>query len=142
MEKNEVKPVTERIKTFDDALRELGENHSLVKNYRVISNINAEIDLLAYLKLRIIVSTLNEGWKPVFTEEEKRWYPWFYTWAKEELVCRSKKWIEHNHIHLFRGSSPNTSSCGFVYTYSNFDLSTSRSIYSTRLALKSNELEE
>ena len=68
--------VTERIKTFGDACNALGDEHPFVKEYWGVVNINLDIaqDLIAYLKLRIITTALNEGWEPKFVEEEKRWY--------------------------------------------------------------------
>ena len=42
-------------------------------------------DIGAYLKLRIICAALNEGWEPQFTEDERRWYPWFYQYTQSEL---------------------------------------------------------
>lgn len=59
------RPVTERIKTFDDACNELGDEHPLVTQYRLIygayKNDPVTEDLIAYLKLRIITAALNEG---------------------------------------------------------------------------------
>ena len=58
------KPVTERIKTFEDACKELG-NHPFVKEYALINpftNFYSK-DLIAYLKLRIITAALNEALK-------------------------------------------------------------------------------
>ena len=37
------RPVTERIKTFEDALDELGDEHPLVKEYWGVVNINLDI---------------------------------------------------------------------------------------------------
>lgn len=86
------RPVTERIKTFEDALHTLGDKHPLVVQYKEIfdnflagaeaSNSN---DLLAYMKLRIICAALNEGWEPQFTEDEWRYYPWFFLYTQAEL---------------------------------------------------------
>ena len=45
---------------------------------------NLEPDILAYLKLRIIVQALNEGWKPKFTEGEVRYHPWFKLFTDQE----------------------------------------------------------
>ncbi|UWG05573.1 MAG: hypothetical protein [Bacteriophage sp.] len=61
------RPVTERIKTFEDACNELGEDHPFVRSYNsYASNIHEDnkndTDILAYLKLRIITAALNEGW--------------------------------------------------------------------------------
>ena len=61
------KDVTERIKTFEDACEELGNDHPFVRTYneyaRNISEENKnDVDIIAYLKLRIIVAALNEGY--------------------------------------------------------------------------------
>ena len=49
----------------------------LFNEWKISSQVCSK-DLLAYLKLRIITSALNEGWKPKFEEEnELRCYPWF-----------------------------------------------------------------
>lgn len=69
------KDVKERIKTFEDACNELGEEHPFVKDWQYWQG--GTKDLRAYLKLRIITAALNEGWEPQFTEEESRWYPYF-----------------------------------------------------------------
>ena len=88
-EKKDNRPVTERIKTFEDAVRELGNDHPLVKQW---SECNVAYDgeektgdFLAYLKLRIIVAALNEGWEPQFVKDERRWSPWFNLYTNEEL---------------------------------------------------------
>lgn len=86
------RPVTERIKTFEDACNELGEAHPLVLQYRF--NYNNEggwnddgytSDFESYLKLRIITAALNEGWKPQFTKDECRYFPWFVLYTQEEI---------------------------------------------------------
>ena len=74
--------VTKRIKTLEDACNELGEKHPLVTQYRLsvaaayIGDPMTE-DFIAFLKLRIIATALNEGWEPTFEKDEERWYPWF-----------------------------------------------------------------
>lgn len=69
--------ITERIKTFEDACRELGTNHRLVREW-LLCGAGLSSDLDAYLRLRIITEALNEGWKPQFTKGEERWYLGFY----------------------------------------------------------------
>ena len=80
------KDVTERIKTFEDACNELGEEHPLIQAYRQLLEIATcedyvretfGADTVSYLKLRIITAALNEGWEPQFVAGESRWYPWF-----------------------------------------------------------------
>ena len=93
------RPVTERIKTFEDACRELGNDHPMVLAYQNTNLRDPEVenenrDIIAYLKLRIVCAALNEGWEPRFTEDEERWYPWFYLWTDEELSEKSDGWKE------------------------------------------------
>ena len=98
------KDITERIKTFEDACEELGNEHPFVKSYEKYVNIasdeeDEEADVIAYLKLRIIVAALNEGWKPKFTEDEQRWYPWFKLWTVKEMSMIGKAgWKDDKHI--------------------------------------------
>lgn len=91
------RPVTERIKTFDDACKELGNDHPMVLAYQNTNLRDPEVaednrDIIAYLKLRIITAALNEGWEPQFTQEEWRWFPWFCLWTDEELEEKSDEW--------------------------------------------------
>lgn len=74
------KDIMERVKTFEDACRELGEDHPFVSAYTAWikhEEFDDQEDILAYMKLRIICAALNEGWEPQFTEDEWRYYPWF-----------------------------------------------------------------
>ena len=95
--KNDNRPVTERIKTFEDAVEALGEDHTYVRMFKDIydksevAGANANRDVVAYLKLRIITAALNEGWEPQFTEEEWRYYPWYNLCSSDELAEKSKK---------------------------------------------------
>lgn len=103
----ENRPITERVKTFEDACCELGEDHPFVLAYLLAyQNINRYVyeitednkDIIAYLKLRIITAALNEGWKPQFTKDEERWYPWFTLWTEEELSGKSDEWKADRHL--------------------------------------------
>lgn len=82
------RPVTERIKTFTDACNALGDEHPLVTQYRLTAAAYKgdpmTEDFIAYLKLRIIVAALNEGWEPKFEKGEYRYFPWFYLYTKEQ----------------------------------------------------------
>lgn len=84
------KDIMERVKTFEDACRELGEEHPFVRSYNgytnnIHENNKNDTDILAYLKLRIICAALNEGWEPQFTEDEWRYYPWFWLYTQKEI---------------------------------------------------------
>lgn len=138
------KDIRERVKTFEEACEELGEEHPLVKEYWGVVNVNLDItqDLIAYLKLRIISAALNEGWNPKFTKEEARWYPWFHLWTEEELKDKSDKWKTDNGMWLFGGPSYNASECGLASALSTSAWTRSGAPCSARLAVKSEELAE
>lgn len=134
------RPVTERIKTFEDARDELGDEHPLVKEYWGVININLDIkqDLISYLKLRIICAALNEGWEPQFTTDEYRHYPWFYIYTQEEIDNMGEE--NKKSLGLFGGRSSSGSNCVLAFASSAFAWSGSGSHLSARLAVKSEEL--
>lgn len=97
------RPVTERIKTFEDACKELGNDHPMVLAYQNTNLRDPEVaednrDIIAYLKLRIITAALNEGWEPQFTQDEWRWFTWFTLWTDEELEEKSDEWKESHSL--------------------------------------------
>ena len=130
------KDIMERIKTFEDALNELGRNHPLVCQYNNIDDVDS--DLSAYLKLRIIVAALNEGWTPKFTEDECRYYPWFFLYTKDEYEKLSDK--EKSRAVLFGGDASDGPYAGFAYAHSGYVPSNSCAALGSRLCLKSDTL--
>lgn len=133
------RPVTERIKTFDDAREALGDEHTFVKEYWSVVNVDLDItqDLIAYLKLRIIVAALNEGWEPKFEKGEYRYFPWFYFYTKEEYDKLDDE--EKGRCVLRSGNSANSYG-GFVYCNANVDASYSGTSFGSRLAFRTREL--
>ena len=130
------KDIMERIKTFGDALNELGRSHPLVCQYNNIDDVDS--DLLAYMKLRIVVSALNEGWTPKFTENEYRYYPWFFLYTQDEYEKLSDK--EKNRGVLFGGGANDGAYAGFACAYSTNAPSYSNAYFGSRLCLKSDTL--
>lgn len=139
------RPVTERIKTFEDACRELGTNHPLVLQYEF--NYNAEggwndnadtRDFSAYLKLRIICAALNEGWKPKFTEDEWRYYPYFWLYTEDEIKDMDDD--EKQQRRLRSTGDYQTEYAGFAYAYSACAPSYTTARIGSRLCLKSDTL--
>lgn len=132
------RPVTERIKTFTDACNALGDEHPLVKEYLRVADGNIILDdLYAYLKLRIIVAALNEGWEPKFTEDEYRYFPWFYFYTKEEY---DKLDDEEKGLCVLRSGYYTYSYHGFVFCYASYDASVSFTFSGSRLAFRTREL--
>lgn len=132
------KDIMERIKTFEDALNELGRNHPLVCQYNNIDDVDS--DLTAYLKLRIIVAALNEGWTPKFTEDEYRYYPYFYLYTKDEAERMDED--EKKNLVAFGGNANYGTYCGLGFVISNNAFTYSDADYGSRLALKTRELAE
>lgn len=90
------KNVMERVKTFEDACRELGKDHPFVLAYQNTNLRDPEVaddnkDVIAYLKLRIIAAALNEGWKPKFVKGEFRYFPYFYLCSDEDISRMSEE---------------------------------------------------
>lgn len=139
-------PVTERIKTLDDAVSELGEDNPAVKAYRsikygyAISETDPETaDIMAYAALRVIVEALNEGWKPQFTKGEWRWYAWYDLVSPEQIEDMSE---EEKCRVVGRANSNVYANGGLVYSYAYY-VSTHSGTYSgSRLAFKNEELAE
>ena len=138
------RPVTERIKTFTDACNalgdELGDEHPLVTQYRLTAAAYKgdpmTEDFIAYLKLRIIVAALNEGWEPKFEKGEYRYFPWFYFYTKEEYDKLDDE--EKGRVVLRSGGS--NANYGFVYVNANSASSNSNSNFGSRLAFRTREL--
>lgn len=138
------RPVTERIKTFDDACCELGYDHPFVKSYLgYFENIHEsnrnDNNALAYLQLRIICAALNEGWEPQFTESEWRWYPWHSLWTESELKEKSDEWEADRHLIMI-GDKYQSEYAGLAFAYSHLTPSHSYTSFGSRLCLKSEAL--
>lgn len=138
------RPVTERIKSFEDALDELevraanGDNTAKML-YDDWHNVTTDSDdLIAYLKLRIVCAALNEGWEPKHTEDEVRYYPWHWLYTQDELNdMREEEKI--NRCMLPTGEYQ-TEYAGFGYAYSFYAPSTTSAYIGSRLCLRSDEL--
>ena len=135
------KDVTERIKTFYDAYNELGSNHPFCKAWDSIyqGNENDDCedikDVIAYHKLRIIAAALNEGWKPEFTQDEHRYYPYycFYTKERYELLSDEEKEKRRANAVVYDG---------LFWAYEDAAYSGPYTSHGFRLAFKNRELAE
>lgn len=143
------RPVTERIKTFEDACNELGEDHPMVHVYRALVARTGKTeqslaewmgkDVVAFLKLRIITEALNEGWHPKFTEDEYRYYPWFYFYTKEEYDNLSE---EEKCRYVGRANYDANADGGLVCSYVVNATSYSGTNNGVRLAFSNRDLAE
>ncbi|WP_312922576.1 hypothetical protein [Empedobacter brevis] len=109
------KSILERIKTFQDAINELGEEDEDVKAFRLIENLEIPKYIISHLQSIIIVKALNEGWIPDWSNRNQaKYFPWFDMEA--------------------------SSSGGFVYY--DYDYWLTSTHVGSRLCLKSSELAE
>lgn len=130
-------PIEQRCRTFEDACIITGKS------------IPAEVlpyltrHELAYRKLCIIAEALNEGWKPQFTYEEIRYFPWFTLWWEQELADKSEKWkLDKNitPIPAVVGSADNGSDCGVSLLTSGDVASNTNSSVGGALAVRTSEI--
>ena len=114
------RPVTERIKTFEDACDDL--NRRAQAGDKLANDLMTDLqfnsprtpDLLAYIQLRIITYALNEGWVPQFDDKAQLLY--------------------------VGGRADSGARCGLSSAYSFYGFSISYTNLGARLAFKSSEL--
>lgn len=141
---SEALPATERVKTYEDAVWELGNDHPLVEaassaEWRFTNS--EDKDIIAYLKLRVIVAALNDGWKPQFVPGELRWYPWYELISKDEYDAMSED--EKQERRCVGRSYYNAYAVGgLVYSSAYAASSYSHASFGSRLAFKSEALAE
>ena len=138
------RPVIERVKTFEDAVKELGDSHPLVNMYHSIVNEYPDDEMkpmVDYIKVCIIVAALNEGWVPQFVEGEERWYPWFWLYTNKEMAemdeakratCRV---VGRSHNHAYADG-------GVAFASASVASSNSSAYNGSRLAFRTEELAE
>ena len=132
------KDVRDRIKTFEDAMMALGEEHPLVREWHLGENLSP--DLEAYLQLRVIVAALNEGWEPQFTEDEERYYPWHWLYTRKEIDNMEASELKER--NMVSTEKYQTDSAGFAFASSSNAPSASNTRFGSRLCLKSDALAE
>lgn len=131
--------VMERVKTFEDACNELGNDHQTVIDYHALCDATCTKDILSYAKLRIIAAALNEGWKPQFTTDEYRYFPWFYLYTQSEIDEMNEE--EKSRV-VCRSDSYALANGGVAYAFTYYDSSDTHTSIGSRLAFKTCELAE
>lgn len=145
---DEPKDITERIKTLYDAQCELAQRaergdclaHQLIEEYNSVNTSETSDDIVAYMQLRIIAAALNEGWEPQFTEDERRWYPYFVLWSKDKIDNMSDEDKDNRELLLWGGSALSGTTCGSSFSVSNTIWSYASASLGSRLALKTEAL--
>lgn len=132
------------IKTYEDACEALG--------VRPISRLLIEygdgqkeevIDIahIAYMKLCTIARALNNDSEfPRFTENERRWFPWYYLYSQAEIDDMDEE--RRKELVFWGGSAVSGAYCGLASAYSLNAWSYSSADVGSRLAVKSEEIAE
>lgn len=123
------KYIMERVKTYEDACGVLGippvlngfglciceecgrtaNRHGLLSFCQYLSKHD-----IAYFKLRVIASALNEGWTQQFTGDSVYYFPWFCLYKnREEWEHMSEDWKETHPYHEI-GDEYDTEYAGFA----------------------------
>lgn len=132
------------IKTFKDAVECLGNKNKFVEAYHTaVGLLDADaakeklgIDVVSFLKLRVITAAINEGWEPQFTEDEWRWYPWFYLYTEDEYSHFSD---EKKRRCVGRAGCDAYVCCGLVFASGSYASTNSSTYCGARLAFESEE---
>lgn len=133
------RPVQERVKTFEDACDELGICPGELEQMWEDGGIR-EPDEVAYQKLRLITAALNEGWKPSFTEDEWRYYPWFYFYTQSEIDDMDEDEKQERALKSTGGYQ--TTYAGLASADSHYAPSYPGAYFGSRLCFKSGRLAE
>ena len=134
------RPVTERIKTFEDAVKATGMTFPFDDNQ--LSYLPK--DVIAYMKLRLIAAALNELHEatldefPKFTTGECRWYPWFYIYTQKEIDKMDEE--KKKKLWMCGSNSYDGAKCGLAVATSDYAWTVSHANVSARLAVKSEAL--
>lgn len=140
VDKVDNRPVTERIKTFDDAVKATGMKLPLDDNQ--LSYLPK--DVVAYMKLRVIAAALNGLTEdtldefPKFTIDEWKWYPMFDLYTKAGIENTIEEISESGFMF---GSDTRYNSFCFIAVDDLYAYDTkSTANFTARLAVKSYEL--
>jgi hypothetical protein len=81
IEAKDTRPITERVKTFEDALEIYKETKSIAPELETLltcSGCNKNLlAAKAFAQMDIIREVLNEGWEPNWNDSNLKYWPWF-----------------------------------------------------------------
>lgn len=70
--------ITDRVKTVEDACKELGEHDAEVRTLRQLESVTSlSKSVVDSQKLVVVIKALNEGWYPDWGKDDYKYYPYF-----------------------------------------------------------------
>ena len=150
MKENQEKkqPITERIKTMEDVIRELGAENPLVKEYQFWLNSPEECRSEytgVFIQLKMLCEVLNEGDFPL-SFSRYVYCPWIELFKDKNDI---PAYYDQDHIFeipknisgvYFGGSAINGAYCGFAYAYPSYAPSSTLATIGSRLCFKNRDL--
>lgn len=132
--------ITERIRTFEDALDCLSSEHPMKRNWIALSSFQKHFtpNIVAYAKLCVIAAALNEEWELHWGSSRVYYYPWFYIYSGREYSQLPKS--RQKELVLLGGSADNGADCGLGYVNSGYAFSVSYAHIGSRLAFRSADI--
>ena len=120
------RPITERIKSFEDAYEELKRRQA--EGDKSVTNLIDDWD-----------DFNSEAADPdILAEDESRWYPWHWLYTQEEIDRMEAK--EKKERCMMQTTDYVTEYAGFAYAYSHITPSSTDAYIGSRLCLKNSEL--
>nr|DAR10267.1 MAG TPA: hypothetical protein [Bacteriophage sp.] len=108
------------IKTYEDACEALGikpVSRLLIEYGDGQKEEVIDIAHIAYVKLSTIARALNNDPEfPRFTENEYRWFPWYYLYSQEEIDDMDEE--KRKGLVFWGGNASDGAFCGLAYAYS------------------------
>ena len=140
------KDITERVKSYEDACKVIGElpwlngGKLVIKSEDYYGAKELPNHVRAMLKLETIVRALNEGWQPKFTEDERRYYPWFCLYDKTEFENMQEE--DKKNLVIIDTGDYVTEYAGFAFADSYYAPSYTSAHFGSRLCFKNSDLAE
>lgn len=117
------KDIKDRVKTYEDACKEFGW---IPREFKGLKK-----DEIAYIKLKTIVSALNEGWVPDWKDSNQyKYWAWFN-------MSDLKEWYSRV---VARSCNDSYTNGGVAYANADYYSTYTDSAYGSRLAFKSGDL--
>ena len=143
----EKQPITERIKTMEDVILELGAEHPLVKEYQHWLNTPEECRSEytgVFIQLKMLCEALNEGDLPL-TYSDYYYWPWIDLYKNKYdipvfLLDHVIEITESLNGVYFGGNADNGAHCGFAYAHAYSAPSITSANIGSRICFKSREL--
>lgn len=132
--------ITERIKTFEDALDCLSSEHPMKRNWIALSSIQELFapNMVAYAKLCVIAAALNEDWELRWGSSQIYYYPWLYIYSGHEFSRLTES--RQKELVLLGVSAYLGACCGLGCVSSRYAFSASHARLGSRLAFRSAEI--